>query len=152
MHLRRYIGMENSSAQHTLYFANYLRIRISNPSLGLWFRFFHSVSYFVKHLKNSNSPPCFQLDSPQWWAEWDWDEICDDRTRRDPLGWWKEGLLGKFYHYLSSLFVYFPATVYLFSFFFSSFEVVSILLSMIKKIRAGAFCSVLNRLNRPKLI
>ena len=107
---------------------------------------------FVKHFKNSNSPPCFQLDSPQGWAEWDWGEIYDDRTRRDPLGWWKEGLLGKFYHYLSSLFVYFPATVYLFSFFFSSFEVVSILLSMIKKIRAGAFCSVLNRLNRPKLV
>lgn len=39
-----------------------------------------------------------------------------------------------------------------FHFFFSSFEVVSILLSMIKKIRAGAFCSVLNRLNRPKLV
>lgn len=50
--------------------------------------------------------------------------------------------------YLSSLFVYFPATVYLFFIFFSSFEVVSILLSMIKKIRAEVFCSMLNRERR----
>ena len=119
------------------------------PLLDCGFDFFIPFpTLFVKHLKNSNSPPCFQLDSPQGWTEWDWGEICDDRTRRDPLGWWKEGLLGKFYHYLSSLFVYFPATVYLFFIFFSSFEVVSILLSMIKKIRAGAFWSVLNRERR----
>ena len=119
------------------------------PLLDCGFDFFIPFpTLSVKHLENSNSPPCFQLESPQGWTEWDWGEICGDRTRRDPLGWWKEGLLGKFYHYLSSLFVYFPVTVYLFSFFFSSFEVVSILLSMIKKIRAGAFWSVLNRERR----
>ena len=62
------------------------------PLLDCGFDFFIPFpTLFVKHLKNSNSPPCFQLDSPQGWTEWDWGEICDDRTRRAPLGWWKKG-------------------------------------------------------------
>ena len=120
------------------------------PLLDCGFDFFIPFpTLFVKHLKNSNSPPCFQLDSPQGWAEWDWGEIYDTRLGGTPWGGEKKGYSVNYYLIIiSPLCLYIFRQQFIYFHFFSSFEVVSILLSMIKKIRAEVFCSVLNRKRR----